>query len=217
MEIFLPPINLVKNGKWLLAVTSSEATNSVFNITEKNNCFAIGIPGFWRIPNFSTNGNIDTLKELLELGSQNGIELHVKEVQRRGTRTEIDNRGFILAGFDHFKSEVLAKLKKSKILWAWGHAVQNENNRWGKNVCIDIKHTSAKSVEYTIQKGIYEVTDDNLMLKSLVPDDLKVNLTIDDFRQRSNLTTHISIKLTKTIVLLYVIRLYSIPFRTISW
>ena len=66
-----------------------------------------------------------------------------------------------------------------------------------KMYVLDIKHTSAKSVGYTIQKGIYEVTDDNLMLKSLLPDDLKVNLTIDDFRQRSNLTTHVSMKLTK--------------------
>ena len=29
---FSPPINLVEEGKWLIAVTSFEATNSVFNI-----------------------------------------------------------------------------------------------------------------------------------------------------------------------------------------
>ena len=34
---FSPPINLFEEGKSLLAVTSFEATNSVFNITDKNN------------------------------------------------------------------------------------------------------------------------------------------------------------------------------------
>ena len=42
---FSPPINLVEEGKWLLAVTSFEVTNSVFNITDENNSFAITIPG----------------------------------------------------------------------------------------------------------------------------------------------------------------------------
>ena len=33
---FSPPVYLVEEGKWLLAVTSFEATNSVFNITSEN-------------------------------------------------------------------------------------------------------------------------------------------------------------------------------------
>ena len=32
---FNPSINLSEEGKWLLAVTSFECTNSVFNITDK--------------------------------------------------------------------------------------------------------------------------------------------------------------------------------------
>ena len=36
---FSPPINLVEEGKWLLTVTSFEPSNSVFNITKKNNSF----------------------------------------------------------------------------------------------------------------------------------------------------------------------------------
>ena len=48
---FSPPINLVEEGKLLLAVTRFEATNSVFNITDENNSFSFSIPGYWRIPN----------------------------------------------------------------------------------------------------------------------------------------------------------------------
>ena len=36
---FSTPLNLVEEGKSLLAATSFEATNSVFNITDENNSF----------------------------------------------------------------------------------------------------------------------------------------------------------------------------------
>ena len=44
---FNPPIKLVEEGKWLLAVTSFEATNSVFNITDENNSFSGSTPSYW--------------------------------------------------------------------------------------------------------------------------------------------------------------------------
>ena len=44
---FKPPLNLVEEGKWLLAVSSFEATNSVYNITSENNSFSITTPGHW--------------------------------------------------------------------------------------------------------------------------------------------------------------------------
>ena len=36
---FNPPIILTEEDKWLLAVSSFECTNSVFNITDDNNLF----------------------------------------------------------------------------------------------------------------------------------------------------------------------------------
>ena len=44
---FNPPINLVEEGKWLLAVSSFERTFSVFNLTNENNSISITIPGHW--------------------------------------------------------------------------------------------------------------------------------------------------------------------------
>ena len=41
---FNPPIYLHGEGKWLLAVSSFECTNSVFNITNENNWFSIILP-----------------------------------------------------------------------------------------------------------------------------------------------------------------------------
>ena len=45
---FNPPINLVEEDKWLLAVSSFECTNSVSNITDENNSFSIIIPGYYQ-------------------------------------------------------------------------------------------------------------------------------------------------------------------------
>ena len=75
---FNPPIKLVEEEKRLLTVTSFEAMNSVFNITDEKNSFAISTPGYW-----SPDGGeeiINNLIIIIELRSENDIELHVEEV-----------------------------------------------------------------------------------------------------------------------------------------
>ena len=57
---FSPPILLVEEGKWLLAVTSSEATKNVFIITNENNSFSISKAGHWIAEN--AQQTIDKLK-----------------------------------------------------------------------------------------------------------------------------------------------------------
>ena len=83
MQIFSfnPPINLVEVGKWLLAVSSLECTNSVFIIFNENNSFSIIIPGQYQTK--FAEKTIDELNKLLELRS---LELHVKEVRKRGNK-----------------------------------------------------------------------------------------------------------------------------------
>ena len=44
---FNPPINLNEESKWLMAVSSFECANSVFNKTDENNSFSISTPGHW--------------------------------------------------------------------------------------------------------------------------------------------------------------------------
>ena len=78
---FSPPINLIEEDKWLLGLTSLECTNSVFNITNKNNSFSITIPGHWESQ--SAEKTINELNISLELRS---LELHVAEVRKRGNK-----------------------------------------------------------------------------------------------------------------------------------
>ena len=58
---FNPPINLIEEDKWLLAVSSFECRNSVFNINDANNSFSIIIPGHYQ--NESDEKTIDELNK----------------------------------------------------------------------------------------------------------------------------------------------------------
>ena len=78
---FNPPINLIEEDKWLLAVSSFECTNSVFNINDKNNSFSIITPGHWET--VCAEKTIDEVNRLLELRP---LDLHVNEVRKRGNK-----------------------------------------------------------------------------------------------------------------------------------
>ena len=92
---FNPPIKLVEEGKWLLAVSFFECTNSVFNITDENNSFSTIIPGHYQ--NKSHEKTIDELNKILELRS---LELHVQENRKRGNKRKIGDKEHKLSDFD---------------------------------------------------------------------------------------------------------------------
>ena len=66
---FNPPISLVEERKWLIAVTAFEATNPVFILTDENNSSSVSTPRDWN----SEDGAevINKLNKLLELRSEN--------------------------------------------------------------------------------------------------------------------------------------------------
>ena len=99
---FNPPINLVEDGKWLLAESSLECTNSVFNITNKNNSFSIIIPGHYKTE-FAEKVIYD-LNKLYELKS---LKLHVEEVRKRGNIIKIEDKEYKLSDFDTQKMRYL--------------------------------------------------------------------------------------------------------------
>ena len=56
---------------------------------------------------------------------------------------------------------------------------------------LDVKYIAGSTIGYTLLPGVYEISDINLMLKSLFPGKVKINYTIDHIGLRSNLTTKI--------------------------
>ena len=106
---FNPPINLLEEGRWLLGVSSFDCTISVFNITNENNSFSIIVPGHYETE--SAEKTINELNKLLELRSQNGIELHVEQVRKKGLILIND---YSLSSLGMFKDEILEDLKNAK-------------------------------------------------------------------------------------------------------
>ena len=75
---FNSPINLVEEGRWLMAVSLFDCTNSVYNITNENNSFSIIIPG-----HYQTEFAEETIAELNKLIELKSLELHVRKREHR--------------------------------------------------------------------------------------------------------------------------------------
>ena len=177
-----PPINLLEEGKWLLAVSLFECTNSVFNITNENNSFSIIIPGHCETE--PAQKTIDELNNLLELRSQNGIELHVEQVRKKGLILIND---YSLSSLGIFKDEILEELKNVKY-----NDLEDLVYRFKLTYdeimdILDLKYIPTRRTGYSIEPNIYNVVDLNNTLKNILPDNVKINITIDEKKYKSNL------------------------------
>ena len=103
----------------------------------------------------------------------------MKEDEKRGTSIDIENGEYHLAGFDLFKSEIFAELKRVKFKNLEDMVYRMELTYDEIVDVLDVKYIAGSTNGYTLVPGIYEVSDINLMLKSLLPNK-KINITIDD-------------------------------------
>ena len=179
---FNPPINLVEEGKWLLGVSSFECTNSVFNITNENNSFSIIIPGQYETE--FAEQIIDDLNKLLELKS---LELHVEEVKKRGNKIKIGDKEYNLSDFDNQKYEIIEELKKVGYNDLKDLVYRMRLSYDEIMDILDLKYIPTKRTGYSLNPGIYEVVDLHNTLKHILPDNVEINITIDDIRLKSNL------------------------------
>ena len=112
-----------------------------------------------------------------------------KKLRKGALALEIENTEYDLAAFDYFKSELLAELGRV-------------NNKDLGDMLYRMGLTYELWINWTITNivgslGIYQKSDLNLMLNTLIPNEVKVNNKIDDIIQRLNLTTTKTKKFTK--------------------
>ena len=55
---------------------------------------------------------------------------------------------------------------------------------------LEKKYDNSSNIGYTLLPGVYEISDITLMLKSLIPNQVKANIAIDPIRLRSDLTNN---------------------------
>ena len=173
-------------------MSSLECTNFVFNITNENNSFSIITPGHYQ--NESDAQTIDNLNKLLELKS---LELHVDEVKKRGHKIKLGDNEYKLSDFDNQKNEILEKLKNVKYndLEDLVYRMRLSYNEIMD--ILDLKYIPTKRTGYSLNPGIYEIVDLNNTLKYILPNNVKVSVTIDDIRLKSNLKTNQSLIFTE--------------------
>ena len=179
---FNPPINLIEEGKWPMAVSLFDCTNSVFNITNENNSFSIIIPGHYETE--FAEKIIDDLNKLLELKS---LEIHVEEVRKRGNIIKIGDKEYKLSDFDNQKYEIIEELKMVKYNDLEDLVYRMRLSYDEIMDILDLKYIPTKRTGYSLNPGIYEVVDLNNTLKHILPNNVKVNITIDEIRLKSNL------------------------------
>ena len=179
---FNPPINLVEEDKWLLAVSSFVCTNSVFNITDENNSFSIIIPSHYQ--NKSDEETINNLNKLLELKS---LELHVEEVKKRGNKIKNEDKEYKLSDFDNQKNEIIEELKKAKYNDLEDLVYRMRLSYDEIMDILDLIYIPTKRTGYSLNPGIYEIVDPNNTLKYILPVNVKRNITIDNIRLKANL------------------------------
>ena len=189
---FNPPISLTEEDKWLLAVSSFECTNSVFNIIDENNSFSIFIPGHYQ--NKTDEKTIDNLNKLLELKS---LELHVQEVKKRGNKIKIADKEYKLSDFDNKKYEILQELKNAKCNDLEDLVYRMRLSYDEIMDILDLKYIPTKRTGYSLNPGIYEVADLKNTLNHILPNNVKVNITIDDIRLKSNLKINQTLTFTE--------------------
>ena len=61
---------------------------------------------------------------------------------------------------------------------------------------MDLKYIQSKRIGYSLQTGIYEMSDRNKTLEDLLPDNVKVSITIDDISLKSKLNINQSLMFT---------------------
>ena len=165
-------------------MSSFECTNSVFNITNENNSFSIIISGHYETE--FAEKTIDELNKVIELKS---LELHVEEVRKRGNKIKIGNNEYKLSDFDTQKNEILEELKNVKYN-DLEDLVHRSRLSYEIIDILDLKYIPTKRTGYSLNPGIYEIVDLNNTLKYTLPDNVKLNVTIDDIRLKSNLKTN---------------------------
>ena len=163
-------------------MSSFEATNSVFKITNENNSFSITIPGHWNSE--SAEKTIEELNRLLELRPENDIDLHVEQFRKKGIILIND---YSLSSLDTFREEILEELKNAKF-----NDLEDLVYRFQLTYdvlidILDLKYIPTKRTGYSVNPGIYEVFELNNTLKQILPDNVKVTVTTDDIRLKSKL------------------------------
>ena len=88
------------------------------------------------------------------------------------------------------------RIKKCWTQSSWRFSVQNSTKLWWNFRCFRLEICSQKRTGFSLNTGIYEVIDLNNTLKYILPDNVRVSVTLDDVTSKSNSKIFESLKFT---------------------
>ena len=165
--LFDPPINLDDEGKWLLAVPFFETTNSIFYITDEINSISIITPSHWSTEN--AEGTIIKLKIMLDLRSENDLDLQINEVNTRGNIIISDGQEYTNYNISDKSKYDIIEILKNKYDALEDLVYRLELTKKEIIDILDLKYIPLSTVGCTLPNGIYEIRDiDQSLLQSLL-------------------------------------------------
>ena len=109
----------------------------------------------------------------MSLRERTDNKLHVEEVRNRGNQTKIGDKEYKLSDLATPKNKIFDLLKNAEYN-------EFEDRVFGKKLTnreiektLDIKYIETSVPGFILPPGIYQISDINIMLKSLLPDDVK--------------------------------------------
>ena len=146
-----------------------EATNHVFNITdEKSSVFSKFC--YWSGPE-----KFEKVIEAIQLMCYNDSELHVTEVKKMGLTIVTD---FSMSDPDTFKNEIIEELKNVKYNDLDYMVYRLELTYDEVLTILDTSYFALKTTSYTLSPGKHKISEPNLMLKSVLPSEVKIKIQL---------------------------------------
>ena len=176
-----------------------DCTNSVSNINNENSSFSVNITDHWE-----TEFDRKTFAKLGELIELRSLEFHVEEVRKRGHKIKIGDSENNISDFDTQKNEILEYLKKAKYNDLEDLVYRMQLTFVEVRDILDLKYFPKKRTGFSLNPGIYEVVDLHKTLRHILPDNVKISVTIVDIRLKSSLKTNQTlISTNKSFFILY--------------
>ena len=143
------------------------------------------------------------------------LDYTLEKSKNVGTKKNRDEENK-LSDFDASKNEILEEFKKNSYydMEDMVNRVQLTYN--GIMYVLDKKYSHPKRTGYTLPPGIYQLTDIKTTLKYILPNIVKVNVTIDDFRLKSSLKINQTLTFTKRSFVLTILGFTQSPSRPLG-
>ena len=121
-------------------------------------------------------------------------------------------RDYSLSGLDTFNEEILAELQNAKYNDVADMVYETQLIYDEIKDITDLKFNPSKKSSYSIPTRLYEIIDIKFMLKNILLKEVKLDITIDKVRLKSNLKINQTLIFAEKIFVLFNFRFYPITF-----